>query len=166
MSWQTGCLSGLSFHPTSTEAEWVGAIGTVLAFVGLAVGLIAEARRRGIDLREHSFQLASEQARQVAGFLDNLGIGSTDGDRRLNVTIINASNLPIRAVRALVRRIADDAELTSVDHPIVQAGHTDTVATVRTPADEPVYVVLDYDDDAGVRWRKYDRDRPLKRLST
>jgi hypothetical protein len=74
---------------------------------------------------------------------------------RLTMTVQNSSALAIRKVCGYVFRV-DDASLAGrfMPIPVLRPGEATTSLTHPTYLD-PHRLVLVFDDDGGIRWRKY-----------
>jgi hypothetical protein len=158
----TQWLDTLDKHSGSAIAFVTAVLVIVTIFyVVITARLLNEAETERVDRRRRE---ESEQARLVGGHIDFVW---SDGDEAtmLRLTVHNASPLPIRDLRGSVYR--GTHLLDSYDPiPVVRPG-TD-VAWMSVPQDvgEGFRLQMDFDDDNGYRWRKYESiDLPLRRLT-
>jgi hypothetical protein len=137
-------------------------------YVYFTHGLLTEARKESENRKEREL---NEQARFVGGHIDWTGENRSANRSSLTLTVENESPLPVRAVVGHVHdRSEPHAYLFSfTSMPVVR--HSETTSTVHVPyneyKDKSLVLYLDFDDDAGTRWRKYEsEDAPLRRLKT
>jgi len=154
--------------PLGDWATWVAAFFGLLAFLGVIAGLVVEGERRRrdiarVDAQRHQDQTQrhwdeiSAQAILVGGVI-NWPTQTADipaGRDRLELTVINASPLPIRHVVGHVIRKSDGGYHGHfLPMPVVPPG--ETLATLDTvPSEGQFDLQLQFDDDAGHTWLKY-----------
>jgi hypothetical protein len=163
-------ISWTDLDPGS-QADWVQAIGTTLALVFLAAGLWRERRLRRIDQKQRARDQTerdelrrSEHARLVGAHIDQIDvIGDHDV---IEMTVTNASPLPVRNVIGYLHplpsgRVPADEVRSFLVIPVVRSGTE--ITRLQVPSAAAWRLVIDFDDDAGDRWRKY--DGPLGRIA-
>lgn len=133
--------------------DWVEAVGTVGTLAMAVWVLRVEQRNRIDDERER-------QARQVGGYITKTPDGSPD----ITMTVTNSSPLAVRDVRGYVfdgkKPHATPWEFPDI--PVLRSGEEQQVRLPMSSFAE-WKLELEFDDDAGVRWRKYG-DRPLREV--
>src|SRR5438270_10329615 len=99
----------------------------------------------------------------------NLGAGSV---RTLTMTLYYRSTLPVRGVLGHLHdaktgeRVAEFPSISVVETGPRVANPTVNVPIEASPDERELVLQLDFDDDAGVRWRKYEsHEIPLRRLT-
>jgi hypothetical protein len=134
----------------------------------IANDLLDAARDERDDRRKRE---RSEQARLVGGYLAWSDRLMSSGKRRLLLHLVNASPLPVRRVIGHVYDV-ETAELVhqfsekSVLEPSTPAS-PEWVFSHDLPAGGTQFgLQLDFDDDSGVHWRKYESDdKPIRELA-
>lgn len=137
--------------------DWATWAGSFLA--GLSLLLLVTGSLR--DRSERRWLERSAQARSVGAWLRF--IDGFESDELWEVTIQNASSLPVRNVKAYLIR-AGDPPRAFEEVPVVVPG-TQTLRARIPRGHAGVHLVLIYHDDAGVRWRKYTSNKPIAELS-
>lgn len=133
--------------------DWIEAVGTV-GTLTVAVGVLyVEQRNRFTDEKER-------QARQVGGFIT----WAPDGSPTLIMTVTNSSPLAVRDVRGYAIRVEnpDGEPWEFPDMPVLPGGDEQQVRLKLSHVGE-WNLEFEFDDDAGVRWRKYG-DQPLREV--
>src|SRR5690606_23432855 len=114
----------------------------------------------GSEERRQTWLDKSDQARAVGGYID---LDPSNPNGALIASIVNASRLPIRAVRASVEDATNrGVVVTSAACPVVDPGPSPTVLTLPVPKASDWVLVLTFDDDAGLTWMKYGTRSPLE----
>jgi hypothetical protein len=165
---RSGCLFGglTTRHPIDWTA--VAAVVAALSLFALVFGQLLQGRRRGEDLRRQNFLLESEQARKVAGYLEVTGTTSNDL-RIVQLWLVNESDLPVRAVKAIVRDV--ESHHDQLVNPVFMLYAHQRLKSLEMNFSlleaRSLYLVLEFDDDAGLRWLKYAHGRSvLERIPT
>jgi hypothetical protein len=131
-----------------------------VAYVVITAKLLKEAETERTDRRQRE---ESEQARLIGGHVDFVWSPGDDTEM-LRLTVHNASPLPIRDLRAGVFRGARLLD-SYAPIPVVQPGVEEAWMSVPQDVGEGFRLQMDFDDDNGYRWRKYESsDSPLRRL--
>ena len=153
--------------------DHAGSVSTLLTFMLVVVtilyaritfGLLVSAKTDRDDRREREL---SEQARLIGGYL---GVRPTPGLPRnatLVLTLVNASKLPVRAVTGRVFRTDTGEHFQDFNTTVVlDPGEALTSMQIPDALSGSMLLRVEFDDDAGVRWRKYEsEDRPLVRVA-
>lgn len=154
----SGEASASSFKvELGTLPDWLAAIGTILAFLAALGLLFIEQRNRRADLEQ-------AQARMIGAHID-WHPGGVAGRHPLTMTVTNASPLPIRCVTGFVREVDDLSgsrgwiQLESI--PVVPQGTSSKSVYTKSGDALSWHLVIEFDDDAGVRWCKYGPRRNL-----
>lgn len=138
----------MSMHPElGTVPDWIGAIGTTLAFFVAFVVLF-------LDVRERH----RRQASQVAAWFDR-----SHSDVTLHV--INASDAPVYNVQVMPQFLHQTYDV--IRYPLMSPGQDDTPLQIKLPGSEQVSneylgVQMLFADSAGRRWKRL-RAGKLKR---
>lgn len=171
----------LAFNPVPWLDKHTGTVSAVLTlvlaaitywYVRLTSGLLHEARTERNDRREREL---SEQARLIGGYLRvggnyapsrTFGPGYGPGICMLTVTLVNASQLPVRAVRGRAYRTDTGGHFGDFNQvPVLTPGQQDVGMDIPLELSGSMLLRMEFDDDAGVRWLKYEsHDQPLRRL--
>jgi hypothetical protein len=163
-------ITWLDRHSGSVSALLTLVLVVITAvYVALTSGLLKEARTERSDRRERE---VSEQARLVGGDISYKAYetrprDAPEGTSPLTLTVTNESPLPVRAVVGQLSAKDTTTLLQTFPHYIVTLRHETRTTLVHLRPEEKVEfeLHLEYDDDAGIRWRKYEsHDRPLRRL--
>lgn len=122
-----------------TVPDWIGAIGTSLAFF-VAFGVLF------LDLKERH----RRQASQVTAWLER-------GKSAVTLHVVNSSDVPVYKVRATPQLLGRDYDVASY---ALLAPHTeDTPQTLQLPEAEQISneflgVQILFEDSAGRRWQR------------
>ena len=120
-----------------------------------------DARQNKLD-EQAAYLLESEQARHVGAFISWPPDAEPSEDRDVvQMTVVNASDLPISNIRGYVISSNDQRTVGAFPQIAVIYSHKNDkrLAYVeRTTSGNDQQLVLVYDDDSGVRWRKYLED--------
>lgn len=148
------CMALLGL-PLGTVTDWIESLGTAGALAATAAVLRVEQRNRFADERQR-------QAKAVGGYLH---WESQHGVDVLTATVHNASELPLRAVYVIAydRDRSSGLPLRFPEIPVIRPGSSRDVS-IDNPGMSRAYMVLCFDDDLGVTWRKYG-SRPLEEIS-
>jgi len=131
-------------------------------YVKITAGLLSEARTERQARVEREL---SEQARLVGGYIALTAVGHPPGHAMLHVHLVNSSPLPVRGVHASVHYIERPGVAANFLTSVLNPGEFEDKQTIPEPT-SPMRLILDFDDDSGQRWRKYESDtEPLKRLA-
>ncbi len=125
--------------------DWIEAVGTV-GTLAVAVWVLRIEQQNRIDDEQQ------RQARQVGGYIT----WAPDVSHELILTVTNSSPLAVRDVRGYATRIKnpDATPWEFPDIPVLPAGEEKQVRLPVSQLDE-WRLEFEFDDDAGVRWRKY-----------
>jgi hypothetical protein len=131
-----------------TVPDWIGAIGTTLAFVVAFVVL-------SLDLRERH----RRQASHVTAWLER-------GRADVTLHIANSSDIPVYKVRVTPQFLGQDYETITL--PLIAPQKELTPLKLQLPGGDQVSneflgVQIFFEDSAGRRWRRK-RDGKLKRI--
>jgi len=165
---EIGTWAGL---PLGDWATWAAAFFGFLAFVGLIMGLFVEGGRRRADIarldaQRHQDQI-SAQAIQVGAFISwPAQTSDVAPDReRLQLTVINASPLPVRYVVGHIFRNVDDAYHARFLPIVIAPAGKETTTSLDVVRSAPGFrLELQFEDDAGQPWLKYGQP-PLKLMT-
>jgi hypothetical protein len=124
--------------------------------------------KRQNDLDEQAaYLLESEQARHVGAFITWPPSAKPSEEQDVaEMTVVNASDLPISNIRGYVISFSHRQTVCTFPQIAVVYSHKDEREQAyvdRTTSMNERQLVLVYDDDSGVRWRKYlDHPSPHK----
>lgn len=138
--------------PPGDLATWVGSFVVAITFVILVYGTFGQHD----EIKRQIFLDRSSQARLVGGWIDqSYSVRGMSGVPVVTLTVQNASPLAIRRVRGYLFTI-DQASLVAefAEIPVLRPGD-DSREVYGEGMGGEFKLVLIYDDDAGVRWRKY-----------
>jgi hypothetical protein len=151
---------------TQTEVE-VTLVVVTAVYVVITSRLVHAASQDRADRLERD---RSEQARNIGGYIESLG--DNGGMTTICMYVVNASPLPIGAVKGRLRRMGSgDAVGDFSEVVVLQGGQKE--ANRRPTAQRMLasnlatnlLLWLEFDDDDGQKWRKYESDDvPLRRL--
>jgi hypothetical protein len=115
-------------------------------------------RQKKLD-EQSAYLLESEQARQVGAFISWPPDAEPSEDRDVvQMTVVNASDLPISNIRGYMISPSDQRIVSAFPQIAVLYPHKDDMQLAyveQTISRNDQQLVLVYDDDSGVRWRKY-----------
>ncbi len=140
----------MSSHPQlGTVPDWIGAIGTTLAFFVALVVLL-------LDVRERH----RRQASQVAAWFDR-----SHADVTLHV--INASDAPIYNVQVMPQLLHQTYDV--IRYPLIGPGQDLTPLRIKLPGSQQVSneylgVQMLFADSAGRRWKRLRAGKLKRRL--
>jgi hypothetical protein len=152
--------------------EHVGSVSATLTFVLIVVtiiyasityGLLLSAKTKRDDRRDRE---QSEQARLIAGHIAITG--RAPEFVMITANLVNASRLPVRAVTGRLYRTDTDEHVKDFETLVVLAQQSEARPSIRVAVElsDKLLLRIDFDDDAGVRWRKYEsEDQPLVRVA-
>jgi hypothetical protein len=142
--------------PPGDLATWVSS----LLVAATLIILLMNAKQQQVDTRRRIQLDRSSQARLVGGWISRSW--DITGSARINFTIQNASPLAVRDVRGYLYEHPDGKFVAAFDPiPVVEPGKK-TIGVSRTSFPD-VFLVIAFDDDEGIRWRKY-AGKPLTEL--
>lgn len=152
---------------TDATVAWatVVLVGVTAVYAMFTFGLLREARR---DRRQRDFRELSEQARQVGGNIHWTGGDATR--RTLTLELFNVSRLPVRRVLGTVFDAQTGERVGHFRHLSALVGEGRfremKLPEAEFPDTRSLRLVLDFDDDNGTRWRKYESEgAPPRQLS-
>lgn len=115
-------------------------------------------RQNALDERA-TYLLESEQARHVGAFMSwPFDATPSDDQDVVEMTIVNASDLPVQDVRGYIISVKDKRVISAFPQiAIIHSGKQpkQRAFVERTVIRHDLRLVLVYGDDSGVRWRKY-----------
>lgn len=135
-----------------------------LAYVLITRGLLLEARadRERLLARDES-----EQARLVGGYI--AWITDHGGLAMLGLRVVNTSPLPIRAAKGVLvdpatgAQVMDFPEISVIPENSADEAELHVASNIARMA---LHLRLDFDDDNGQGWRKYESaEVPLRKLT-
>lgn len=143
--------------PAGNGAEWVGSILAGGSLVGLVIGLRNERQARRTAQNEAFDQRRRAQATMVGSWIEPItdtGGADPTGDA-WRLFVVNSSELPIRRVIGYV--FTPDGRLRGafLPIPVVPPRHTGTMDTRLDAAVRAASVVIAFNDEATLRWRKH-----------
>lgn len=141
--------------------DWLAALGTIAAFVGL----LYEIRRSRVErtsaeatraeaLASHNQAEREQQVRRVTAWLDD--VGGDAADRNLAATVSNASEMAIYDIELKLVGVPD---IPSRSLPVIAPGERRVVAQwlgVRVPGGSRLRVEVRFVDAQGVVWLRSD----------
>lgn len=145
-------------HPGDL-ATWVGSIVVGVSLLFLAWGTIVQS----IQIRRQAWLDRSHQARRVGAWIE-FG-GESAGLTRVNMTVLNASELAVRRVKGYLFSAGATTVVASfLEIPVLKP--EESLIALDVPNCPPKLVLmLVFDDDSGTRWRKYESlKRPLRQM--
>ena len=137
---------------------WVGSLAVAASLGFLTLSVFQQKRELARQIRLE----VSSQARLTSGWIDF--VSSQGGEVLVQMTTSNASQLAIRNVRGYL--FDQDWNFRAAFFPIPVVPPGPPKESFISSADLPpvMVLVLVFDDDAGLRWRKYAR-APLSQLT-
>ncbi len=144
--------------PAGDWAEWAGSLLAGASILTLAIGRRRDRCRARIEHR-------SEQARHVSAWIDaveRVGAPPSPQSDPHAVVRMTVSNAGLLAVRDVIGYLIHDDELLAT-MPAIHLAPPGTRSVELAVSDCParLLLVVAFDDDAGVRWRKYGPGRPV-----
>lgn len=166
-AWTVAGLRAIDAGEYSAQVQTLAAavnllIASVLAWITgyyafLTRSLVGEA---AMERLERADVRRSAQAELIGGYITSSVVGA--GNVSITVHIANTSQLPVRALEAYVVDGVTDIELARYRRrSVLPPGLTQDDLQIAQ-GHPPLRLVLEYDDDAGRRWRKYGRSVPLE----
>lgn len=137
-------------QPVGDWATWFGSVGVVLTLGFIAAGTL----KQGKEFERQTELDRSSQARLVGGWISDMGEEVGRGPKR-RMTVQNASPLAVRRVHGYLFPAGSRECIGPFEEiPVLRPGESykDLVVPYCPPK---TYFVLVFDDDAGIRWRKY-----------
>ena len=154
----------VSHNPTLwiPAGNWAEVAAAVLGGFSLVWLVVSYVR----DRKDRQFVERSQQARRVGAWFDFVPRGgSEDGPvTRVRMTVMNSSRLPIRRVLGFVYSADGKRCLAALTElPVVRPPDADcSIDVPNLPAGTRLVVV--FEDDSGLRWRKYGPGKVLEEL--
>jgi hypothetical protein len=138
--------------PPGDWATWFGSVAVSLSLLVLAYGTVKQARETG----RQAYLDESAQARLVGATVSSWA-SSFETEVQINGT--NASALSVEKLACYVITGEANSEWTLVDMVEVLPAGEDFVISARLKGIHVVTMVMAFQDDAGITWRKYDGRR-------
>ena len=128
---------------------------------------LLDERQRKLD-EQSVYLLESEQARKIAAFISLPPDAQAPEDRDVaEMTVINASDLPISDIRGYIISVKNQKTVSAFPQvPVIYPHKDDKQQTYVEPTSlrNDQKLVFVYNDDSGLRWRKYLDERSPSRL--
>lgn len=157
-----------------TFPDWLGGVGSILAFAGFGLALWREVRLRRRDDAARAAEAADAQAAQARLVFTTIPHGH---DTQVRTGVHNASTGPVFVVEVKLFRGPRDAMRPAKvgrDVPIDSlppGGERDVWLTLVSGEEPPLgdgeefWLRLEFTDAAGLRWRRVDNGQPVRVLA-
>jgi hypothetical protein len=142
--------------PAGDWAEWVGALLAGGSLIGLVVSLRGERSARRQDLADAETERRRHQASLVGAWIEPHE-GTSDG-RTWHLYVINSSDLPIRQAVGYLFQLDGTGVDAFEPMRVVPPHQTYSTAITLDPPVQMLRLVVAFNDEATIRWRKHMHD--------